>query len=223
MEDVPTNLRDHVFFHGTTLARAEAIIAQGFRVWHDDPDIGRYAYGGNLGNGIYLSCSWSTSLWFGRALLRVTLRPGTRVLDASPRPDRQILRFLTREFGREILEKPPWKVLPSNKKLERRELVELFRHQYWKTWGRPAFGKERWEGNFALLGHYRSVLIRYGYHAYGHPTDDNGVVVFAEDRIELREFLGAVPPEATGFELGHPPYASLQEFRTAATGSRALP
>ncbi len=216
MDDVLANLRRHVFFHGTSLANAQAILTQGFRIWHRDPEHGRYACGGNLGNGIYLSCSWATALWFGPALLRVTLRPGTRVLDTSLRPSRQALGFLTREFGREILEKPPWKVLPQNKRLKRRELVELFRHQYWKTWDDPEFGKARWEKRFALLGRFRSMLVRYGYHAYGHPADDNGVVVFAEDRIELRELVGAVSPEACEFQLGHPPWTRLEAFRAAA-------
>ena len=33
------------------------------------------------------------------------------------------------------------------------------------------------------------MLIRYGFHGYGNPADDNGIVVFAEDRLILKELV----------------------------------
>lgn len=47
-----------------------------------------------------------------------------------------------------------------------------------------------------LLGRLRSLLIRYGFHAYGNPADHNGLVVFAGDRVRLVEVVAEVVPES---------------------------
>ncbi len=36
------------------------------------------------------------------------------------------------------------------------------------------------------------MLIRYGFHGYGNPEDDNGIVVFAEDRLVLKELVAEI-------------------------------
>ena len=43
------------------------------------------------------------------------------------------------------------------------------------------------------LDDFRSVLIRYGFDGYGHPEDDNGIVIFAADRLALKEVVAEVP------------------------------
>ena len=40
---------------------------------------------------------------------------------------------------------------------------------------------------------YRRLLMRYGYHGFGNPADDNGIVVFADDRVTLLEVVGEIP------------------------------
>lgn len=125
--NVLDNFEKHVFYHGTSLEAAESIAQHGFCVWFEDDEGGRYAGGGNLGTGLYLTCNWRIALWFGPILLRVAIRPGTRLLNSALPPDGKIVDYLQKEFGREILRKTPWKVLPKNKKLKLRELISLFR------------------------------------------------------------------------------------------------
>ena len=36
-------------------------------------------------------------------------------------------------------------------------------------------------------------MIRYGFHGYGNPEDDNGIVVFAGDRLKLEEVVAEIP------------------------------
>lgn len=199
--EVPGSSDKHVFYHGTSLKAAESIARDGFRVWFQDDEIGRYAGGGNLGTGIYITCDWRVALWFGPALLRVTIRPGTRLLNAAVPPDGKIVAYLQREFGREVLKKPPWKVIPGNKKLTLRELIALFRYHYRNTWEKE-YGKDRdgfpgWpmrrELHSRMLGGFKSLLIRYGFAGYGNPADDNGIVIFAEDRLILKEVVAEIP------------------------------
>jgi hypothetical protein len=194
--DTLENFRNHVFYHGTSLEAAESIVRHGFRVWFEEDEIGRVAAGGNLGTGLYITCNWRVALWFGHTLLRVAIRPGTKLLNSVLPPDRKILNYLQREFGREILEKAPWKVLPNNKKLKLPELISLFRYHYWHTWKKDC---SRWPRrrtlHSQLLSDFRKMLIRYGFHGYGNPDDDNGIVVFAEDRLVLQEVVAQFTPE----------------------------
>jgi hypothetical protein len=196
------NFEKHVFYHGTSSEAAESIAQRGFCVWFEDDEYGRYHSGGNLGIGLYITCNWRMALMFGPTLLRVAIRPGTRFLNTALRPDGKILDYLQREFGREILRKPPWKVLPKNKKLKLGELIALFRYHYWHVWEKE-YGTDReddakWprrrELHFWLVDDFRNILIRYGFHGYGNPEDDNGIVVFAGDRLALKEVVAEFSP-----------------------------
>ena len=218
MDNPTSNFKDSVLFHGTSIENAKVILRDGFRVWVNDPEFGPAPSGGNLGNGLYFSSRWATALAFGRALFQVRLTPGTRILDATIPPDSKTIKYLKKEFGKEILEQPSWKVVPHNKRLTGREMVELFRYQYRRVWGSVDKEKVRWFNQVKLLRKFRSILIRHGYHAYGDPQDENGVVVFAEDRIVLEAFVG-VNPDAyycnfTYFDKK--PYQNLAAFRRAA-------
>lgn len=195
-----------IWFHGTSAEAAERIGRQGFReqFLEDDGSLGQS--GGNLGVGVYVSSSWRVALWFGRVLLRVSLSPGTRILNATVSPDGDVLRYLKREFGRDVLRRPPLKVLPANKQLTRPELEAVFRHHYREAWVRPwrrprdpdRESSRREALSFELLAPYRSLLARHGYHGYGDPGDENGVVVFAGDRVVLEEVVAQLPAELHG-------------------------
>ncbi len=212
--EVLSNFDKHVFYHGTSLNAAESIARYGFRVWFRDEEIGRYAGGGNLGVGIYVTCNWRIALWFGPTLLLVTIRPGTRLLNAALPPDGKIVDYLQREFGREVLKKTPWKAIPRNKKLTLRELIALFRYHYRHTWekeySKDRDGFPRWpmrrELHSRMLDGFKSLLIRYGFDGYGNPSDDNGIVIFAEDRLVLREVVA---------DISSPDYETLhrEDFR----------
>ncbi|MCZ6674419.1 MAG: hypothetical protein O7C75_15935 [Verrucomicrobia bacterium] len=92
-------------------------------------------------------------------------------------------------------------MLPKNKKLTQRELINLFRYHYWQTWEKEysrndarfsTWPKQR-ELHLKLLANFKSLLVRYGFHGYGNPKDDNGMAVFAEDRLVLQEVVAEIP------------------------------
>ena len=199
--EILDNFYQHTFYHGTSMDAAEAIARHGFRVWFQSDEGEHYAKGGCLGNGLYMTCDWRIALFFGPALFRVTILPGTRLLNSVVPPDSTVIDSLRREFGHEVLNKAPWKVIPPNKKLRLPEVIALFRYHYWHTWeedyGRDHDGSSKWpikrNVHERLLKDFRSVLIRYGFDGYGNPSDHIGIVVFTEHRIVLREFVGEIP------------------------------
>jgi hypothetical protein len=225
------NFDKHVFYHGTTLDAAESIARQGFRVWFQDDGAERYASGGNLGTGLYITCNWRIALWFGSALLRVDIRPGTRLLNSALHPDGKIVNYLQREFGREVLKKAPWKTIPKNKKLTLREFIALFRYHYRHAWekeyGKDREGFPRWpmkrERNLRLLNNFKNLLVRYGFDGYGNPSDENGIVIFAEDRLLLREVVAEIPlpDHATLSRENFRRFQSLEELKKFFHGRRS--
>ncbi len=214
--------RNASWFHATSLQAAGSIASEGFRVWlqdeDEDEDWGRMYYpsSGNLGNGIYISRNWRVALWFGRVLLRVALRKGTRILDAIVPPDPKALEYLRREFGKELFRKPPWEVIPRNKKLTRTELINLFRYHYRMTWEREYQGStvewpQRREAHATMLHHFRRLLVRYDFHGFGDLHDENGVVIFSGDRLVLQEVIAEVAEAGLGNSF--PQFESLEEVR----------
>jgi hypothetical protein len=190
--DILQNFRKHVFFHGTR-APADVVLREGFqRGWYDE-EANWWLSSGIIGNGVYCSCSWRTALWFAPTLLRVNLKPGTRILNAAIPPDTHVLGYLRREFGRDILQHPPWRVLPRNKKLTLAEVIALIRYHYqhsyaWTTPTGPR-GSRREAEHAKLLGSLRSMLVRYGFDGYGDPANDIGIVVFSPDRLSPRKVV----------------------------------
>lgn len=196
--DILDNFEKNIFYHGTSEEHAAAIAKEGFRAWFVDEEGSRYDGGGSLGHGIYITSNWRTALLFGPVLLHVTIRPGTRLLNSALPPDKKTIEYLQREFGRDILRQPPWKVLPKNKKLTLPEMINLFRYHYWHSWeAMYAKGFLKWtERRMAhrqLLHRYKSLLVRYGFGGYGNPENDMGIVVFAEDRLAVTNVVAHVP------------------------------
>ncbi len=194
--EVQENLRAGTFYHGCkNLEDLGSISTQGFRGDFFDEE-GRWQRDGNLGKGVYLTCDWRTAVWFGSILLEATLLQGTRILDTSIPPDRRVLRYLKREFGNELLVTGDIrKILPKNKQLSLPELVELTRYFYDRVWNRDWSTEKSWRFSacdrreMRALHHAVSFLKRYGFHGYGHPQDDNGIVIFAPDRIKLTKVV----------------------------------
>lgn len=189
------NLKDVVFFHGAkSLADVATIRREGFRSEWVDPD-GRWFRDGNLGVGVYLSCNWKTALWFGPTLLRATLLAGTRIFDAASPVDSQALQGLKRRFGAAIVDAIDFRSeMPSNKKICFPEFAALFRYHYQGLWPQHEreWSPERDRHHKALKNCLRH-LRRCGYHGYGHPADDNGILIFQPERIVLEEIIANVP------------------------------
>lgn len=197
--EISLNLREHTFFHGTDQpAEAASVLRQGFRrEWLDEE--GRWFQDGNLGVGTYLSCDWRMAVWFGNILFRATLQEGTRILDVSPQADRKTLNSMRREFGAQILTSDdPRKVLPANKHLTLHELIELTRYHYHGAYD-PKAGEVRIEFDGKRMRHVESMrscvrmLQQRGFHGFGHPSDDNGILLFQPERIVVEGVIAEIP------------------------------
>ena len=195
------------FYHGTLLESAEEIAEKGFQVWFwDEPTEdaeGCYAPStGVLGNGIYISRSWESCLLYGRTLLRVSLQPGTRVLDLWPEADPRVINYLRREFGSQILRQAPRKVLPKNKKLTQSEIINLIRYHFHESidFKRPPVVMtdkklQKQCLHSGLMMNFRSMLLRCNFHGYGENRDEIGVVIFSPERLILRELVADLSGE----------------------------
>ncbi len=195
------------WYHGTGLEEARQIAEVGFKeTLCFDPEDGCWTSsggGGNLGIGIYLTRHIPVAMFFGNVLLRVELAPGTKIVDTSDPPDAKVLRYLQREFGRDIMKKHPRDVMPSNKRLTRHEAIELLKHHYHKVdrfiWtGDRAFewGHKRYERNYQHVHRMyflRNIISKYRLHGFGDPRGSAGVVVFQGPRVILREVVGEIP------------------------------
>lgn len=212
-------------FHGTSRRNARRILKEGFRDWSwtaetpllkykAERGIERWFHGGFYGRGTYVTGNWRSALHFGPVLFRVELQPGTRIVRLDEPPDGRVLDSLRREFGREILTKSPWKVMPANKRLTLDEAVQLARHHSARREG-ALWGGPREERHEKLMFDLRNILVRYGIQAWGEPEDLGGIVVFASDRIRVREVVLSLPTADLWDGFGDPsrrtgPYASLE-------------
>jgi hypothetical protein len=219
--EIESNLRNRIFFHGSQdKSDVRNIFRNGFHSEFIDRD-GRWFRDGNLGIGVYLSCDWRTALWFGNILIQATVRESTRVLVSSVRPDPRVLEYLGREFGREVLEKDPRKVLPRNKHLTLEEFTAVFRLHYTEAWhskraeSHPReFSKER-STHMALVHKLSRRLLHYGFNGFGNPEDDNGIVIMQAERVVPHRVVLDVPEEKH-FDLTDPAVlaaASLPSLR----------
>jgi hypothetical protein len=195
------------FYHGTAPENVERIRQEGFRIRiFVEEDGSRWPATGLLGAGVYITSNWRQALFFGRALLRVALRRGTRILDMRPKPDGKILDALSREFGAPMLARnaPVRKLIPANKHLTTRELVELTRYHYQRTW-------EQKKHHDVALDHCISLLRRYKFDGYGHPENDMGIVILDPSRVLFRQLV-AVAPEPTATTCQSPEFSTIGEL-----------
>lgn len=210
------------FFHGTSRRAARKILKEGFRDWswtmknsrfrsfaneRDVPRIGD----GHYGRGIHITRSWQRALAFGPSLFRVSVRPGTRILRLDVPLDGRVLGLLRRELGDAILTEPPRKALPKNRHFTLHEAVQLVRFHVnrWEQTTSPwlyACSRLHEPGLLDL----RDILIRHGIQGWGEPAKLSGLVLFAMERITLREVVLSIPKRTLLSDFGYPGYAEDQ-------------
>lgn len=238
---LPAHPGDHIrvtgapLFHGTSRRNARKILQDGFRDWSwtaETPllkhkaargDL-RWFHNGSYGRGTYVSCNWRSALHFGPVLFRVELQQGTRILRLDLPPEGKVLDSLVREFGREILTKSPWKVMPRNKRLTLDEAVQLARHHV-SHWEGESWGDPRGALHEALMLDLRKILVRYGIQGWGEPSDLGGIVIFSSDRLKIREVVLSVPDEDLWCRYRHPgcpttSQASLDNFMNVCSAAK---
>lgn len=195
-EEIPVDA-EGLWFHGTTRRNARRILNEGLLDWSPTETtpmlkhlakrgVHRYLHGGTYGRGTYVTRNWRTAMHFGPVLFGIEVLQGTRIVRIDRGPDPKVIDSLTREFGREILSKAPWKVIPRNKRLTLRETIELSRFHA------ADFQNSRW---WERMSEMRNLLVRHGIHGWGDPEDLAGIVIFATDRLRVREVILSTPTE----------------------------
>jgi len=228
------SLRQH---HGTRPERAERIRAEGFKVgkvdlFGDGDPVG--IGNGNIGFGTYLTTEWRVALWFGRAILKVHLTRGTRILRMERPPDKKVLAYLRKEFGKGLFDTTKIQsVIPHNKKLSLSEYIALLSYHYERTrkyfWTFKSLESKRytrkWKHVAAMHG-LGGGLQRFGIHGFGEERTDNGIVVFRPNRVVVDDLVVVVPKERyekiDRFDL-FDKIGSLAELKSIAAGKVALP
>jgi len=198
------------YYHATSPENIENIVSEGFRLpFVDDSEGGRLKVEGCLGHGVYVSRDWRTVLWFNRALLRVHLAKGTKILDVSNRPDMGVIDSLKREFGKELLSCKAvfHKIIPRNKHLKLNELIELTKYHYHRTWGQG--NRKRFHGD-SLIQCW-GMLRRYKYDGFGHSTSDIGIMIMSPNNLVIKELIAVVRERP--FDRGERNFESIQELK----------
>ncbi len=187
---------DSTFLHGTQPGRATKILTEGFAQFRRGDPVGRYWGEGCLGAGTYFTRAFRQALFFGPAILRVGLAPGTRILDASEMPDKKVLAYLKREFGKDILGPRPLSCISTNKHLRQTELIALLRLHFNAVWPYP-YRETQWTRQYLRHAKALSCLVselsKAGFHGYGNPQDDKGVVVWEAHRVRPMRLEAVVP------------------------------
>jgi hypothetical protein len=225
------NMSRHEFYHGTSHENAASIAREGFHVryYTDEEGDSCISSGGALGDGIYMTANPGTALYFGPVVFMVAVRPGLRILDVTTPADRAIISCLSREFGHEILTKPPRLVIPQNKHLTGPESVALFRHHYSavnfsKKKAKYGVLSEPLPGSSRLHREMRTQLMRQGYHGFGDADEWNGIVLFAPDSIHAAGVAIELSPlqfdserfldfDSGGFSDGASPYRTVASVK----------
>lgn len=218
-EEIAANVTNRIYFHGTiSLRSALAILKEGFKCYFFED--GSYeGYSTILGVGSYLSCNWRVTVIFGTYIFQTTLEGATKILDISKPYDPKIIRSLKKEFGHDITDSGNVeKVLPRNKHLKLDELTALTRYHYYRVWEhRPLkeFWTKKQERHLSALDSCISILKRIGYHGFGDPSDENGIVIFTPERIIVQKLIAHVPYDGRGklLDSGELDKLSLEEFK----------
>ena len=226
------------FYHGTLPKYAGRIRAEGFRVGaidlFGDGDLVVIG-GGNIGFGSYLTTDWRIALWFGPAILKIHLQRGTRILRLGSPPDKKVLLYLRKEFGKSLFDTETIDtVIPRNKRLTFSEYVALLSYHYEKTsnyfWKLKTIESHKrhtrkWM-HVAAMHKLGAGLQRFGIHGFGEPKTHNGIVIFQPDRILVDELV-VVVPDTTWQELhkseSFDRIRSLNELKGIAAGRYDLP
>ncbi len=184
-------LGERDYWHGTTSEAAVCIACEGFRI---APDFAKWGRWGTFRDAIYLTKSIATAACFGDYVARCRLRDGTQVLRLDGAYDSNTIRYLRREFGKDVLSPGFGKAIPFNKHLTRKELISLLNFVFSKTdkGGRKENDKKGvWHDWQVNLTRIRDQLRRHAFHAVGRSDDLSGIAVLDSSRVTCAEWYEA--------------------------------
>ena len=160
-------------------------MTQGFK-------LGEICHGRMLGRGLYVAQRpESTIFWSHFITIKCKMQPGTRLLWIQEGYDSHIIRYLSREFSKQILELGPHfdQAIPRNKQLTKSELIALCnyifhtgREKRWQYAFRSSKGKRSQYGDLWFrLSRLHEHVRRHGYDGLG----DRSFQLWDSDEILL--------------------------------------
>ena len=171
--DMATELAANEYYQRTWAVNAMQISCEGFRLKKGVGGWGRF---GTFKQAIYLTKSPQVAGGFGNIMFKCKLRDGISILRIDEQFDAKVIDYLKREFGKQIVRGDLSQAIPRNKKLTRKELINLVNYRFWKTKGQSK-DKDRlkWQGTISSL---RQHLVLHKFDAVGETEDLDGVAVF---------------------------------------------
>jgi hypothetical protein len=186
-----TNSR--VYYHGTRAGYGHAIMTRGFELGHE-------GHGNLLGRGVYIAQTLAgVALWtLSEFIITCTLKPGTRILWVEENYDLRVIKYLEREFGRELTQLGPhfYRAIPHNKHLTQTELIHLCgytlhraRRGRWRNTRRARKSKKAaFFTSWLRLSRLHEQLKHRGYDALGDRSfadwDSDEILVFNPSNVE---------------------------------------
>jgi len=171
---ISDTLSDNEYYHGTMDYKAIQILYEGFRLKKQYSDYGRY---GTFKEGLYLSKSLEPAALFGYTdiIFTCVLKMGISILKIDESYDKKVIDSLKREFGKDILTGDLSKVIPRNKHLTRKELINLLNYRFAKTVWHKTKDIQKWR---SALSSVKQQLSLHKFDAIGMPDTEAGVAVF---------------------------------------------
>ena len=183
-----------IYYHGTEARHLYSIMTKGFK-------LGETRHGRVNGNGLYVATKAETATYYAPRsyvsnksyAIKCQLEEGTRILWKDLDYCRKTLKYLQREFSRNIISFDFWKYIPKNKHLTPMELSVLLSHldamRYIRWSSNFSYGKrERMEDKrYKNLSRLGKIIRSYGYDGLGDRTnthwDSDEIVLFNPSRV----------------------------------------
>jgi hypothetical protein len=149
------------FYHGTNPSSAVKIAAEGFKM-------GEERQGRGLGYGLYTSCrkefipEWN----WGLVVIKCKLKKGLQILWCNDAPEAKTIKYLRKEFGKEILTPKFYRALPNNKQLKKHELVAVIVHVMRKMYINKKLTKKRDSWLDLLSDNYSRMYKQLKFHNF---------------------------------------------------------
>ena len=185
MKPVSNKLGENEYYHGTWGICSLQIMYEGYRFKQEWSGWGK---SGAFKAALYLTKSLGTAASFGTYIWKCEIKDGVRLLRLNDQYDPKVIRYLKREFGKELLDGDISKSIPKNKHLTNKELIHLLNYRRSKGGGCTGQWTEktirRW---YAWVDSIRKQVLIHGYDGVGDNLTVDGLAIFNPSLVIMRE------------------------------------
>jgi hypothetical protein len=197
MNYLPDKLAENEYYHGTAAYSAIQILYEGFRLKKNYCDSGKY---GTFKQGIYLTKSLNVAdLYSHGYIFKCQIKQGTSILWLNDDYDKNIIKYLGKEFSKSILTGPISKAIPHNKNLTKKELIHLLNYRFCKVNHKK---RRDFQKRMKIASSFRQQLNLHKYDGVGETQEEAGLVIFNPSFVKQTQLLNTVS-EGGKTNLGH--------------------